>query len=113
MTPFQLMLLLIFCGIALTLLGFLVLVISSIAKSYKESEELSEQLEHSQTQEEVQELDKRRRRRERQVEGVIFLGPVPVIVRGYKLAIMFLVLCIVVFLAFLAIVFTWMMGLHI
>ncbi len=113
MTPFQLTLLLIFGGIVLVLLGFLILTLSFLQRSSEESEVLSERLRRAESQEALDQVDRERKKREREVEGVIFIGPVPVVVRGYKIAIMFLVLSIVVFIVFLAVVFCWIMGLHI
>ncbi len=112
-TPFQLTLLLVFGGIVLVLIGFLVLMLSFLQRSSEESEVLSEKLRRAESQEAIDRVDRERRKREREVEGVVFIGPVPVVVRGYKIAIMFLVLSIVVFIVFLAIMFFWMMGLHI
>ncbi len=100
---FEYLLLTVLLGIVLVLVGFFVMFIWGIYQSIRERESTSVE-EFFKREEEEKE-----RKSRRENIGVIFIGPVPIIVRSERIFLVLSCLVFAIFLLFLVLMFIWLL----
>jgi len=99
-------LLLVLISIVLILVGFFVIFLWSIYQAYREASESVEEIQRE-TKSEIESEEKRHRKS----AMFMLIGPIPIVVRSEKVALVLTVLLFAVFLIFVVLSFIWLLNL--